>query len=174
MTKVYSFLVELLVSKIGKKAIKYTVGSGISAVASQVVFMTSFGIFHWFSAHGSSILATLAGAIPSYFLNRRWAWQRKTRSSFSKEVLPYLAMAVIGLVWSTFATDYANSHSGIVGGSNTLKVLFVSGAYFGAFAILWVAKFAFLNKVLFASRPADDDIDEDSFFSDEAIALEFD
>ena len=60
-------------------------------------------------------------------------------------------LAVLGLVLSTWSADFANSHSAIVGSSHLFKVLFVSGSYFGAFAVLWLAKFAFLNKFLFGS-----------------------
>lgn len=137
-------------SSLGRKLLKYTAGSGISAAVSQVAFIASFGVFHLFGSRGSSIAATLIGAIPSYFLNRNWAWQKKSRSSLSREVVPYFIVAVLGLVFSTWSADFANSHSYWVGSSHVVKVLFVSGAYFGAFAVLWVAKFAFLNKYLFA------------------------
>lgn len=135
----------------GKKFLKYAAGSGISAVISQVTFVMSFGVLHLFGSRGCSIFATLVGTVPSYFLNRHWAWQKRSKSSFSKEVLPYLTMAVLGLVFSTWAADFSNSHSGFLGASHTLKVIFVSGSYFGAFAILWVGKFLFLNRFLFGS-----------------------
>jgi putative flippase GtrA len=136
-------------SVLGKRLLKYAAGSGISAVISQIAFIVSFGVLHLFGSRGSSILATLIGAVPSYFLNRNWAWQKRSPSSFGGEVVPYFVMAILGLVFSTWSADFANTHASIVGSSHTLRVLFVSAAYFGAFAVLWVAKFAFLNKFLF-------------------------
>ncbi len=144
-------LSKFLNSHLGKKLIKYAAGSGISAVISQVAFILSFGVLHLYGSRGSSILATLVGAVPSYFLNRNWAWQKRSRSSVGREVVPYFIMAILGLVLSTWSADFANSHASIVGTSHTMKVLFVSGSYFGAFAVLWLAKFAFLNKFLFGS-----------------------
>ena len=139
-------------SDLSKKFVKYAVGSGVSAVVSYVALILSFGVFHLFEARGSAIFATLVGAVPSYFLNRNWAWQKRDRSSLSKEVFPYLIMAIIGLVFSTWSTDFASSHSSIAGPPHSsAAVLFVSGAYIGSFAVLWLAKFAFLNRFLFAT-----------------------
>ncbi|MGC8481216.1 MAG: GtrA family protein [Acidimicrobiales bacterium] len=138
-----------------KKLFKYAVGSGVSAVISQIVFVVGFRFF--FDSRTSSIVATLAGAVPSYFMNRHWAWQRRTKSSLRSEVIPYLIMAVIGLVFSTWAADFANSHSTFIGASRNLRVLWVDGAYFGSFAVLWVLKFLFLDRVLFRDGSAQGD-----------------
>lgn len=138
-----------------QKAIRYTLGSGISFVISQVVFIASFGVFHLLDARGSSIFATLAGAVPSYFMNRYWAWQKKSRSHVSKEVIPYFVMAVVSLIFSTWATDFASSYRSIVGQSHTLQVAFVDGAYILSFAILWFAKYLFMDKVLFSQETMD-------------------
>lgn len=137
---------------VAQKAIRYTLGSGISFVISQVVFIASYGVFHLFDSRGSSIFATLAGAVPSYFMNRYWAWQKKSRSHFSKEVIPYFVMALVSLIFSTWATDFASSHRTIVGLSHLRQVAFVDGAYILSFAILWCAKYIFMDKVLFTKE----------------------
>jgi putative flippase GtrA len=136
-------------SEQGVKFLKYAAGSGISAVISQIAFVASFGPLHLFNARGSSIFATFVGMVPSYFLNRHWAWKKRSRSSISREVIPYIAMAVIGLVFSTWSVDFADSHSQFLGSAHVLRVLFVSGTYFASFAVLWFAKYAFLNRFLF-------------------------
>ncbi len=65
-------------------------------------------------------------------------------------------MAVVGLVFSTWSSDFADSHKSIVGTSHFAQVILVDGAYFGSFAILWVAKYLFMKKILFsiAESPA--------------------
>ena len=72
------------------------------------------------------------------------------------EILPYFIMAVIGLVFSTWSSDFADSHKTIVGSSHFAQVIFVDGAYFGSFAVLWVAKYIFMKRILFsiADSPA--------------------
>jgi putative flippase GtrA len=136
-------------SEKGLKFLKYAAGSGISAIISQIAFILSFGPLHLFDARGSSIFATFVGMVPSYFLNRNWAWKKRSRSSVSREVIPYVVMAIIGLVFSTWSVDFADSHSHFLGHAHILRVLFVSGTYFMSFAVLWFAKFAFLNRYLF-------------------------
>ena len=133
----------------GRRAFRYTLGSGIAFVISQVVFIASYGILHLFDARGSSIFATMAGAVPSYFMNRYWAWQKRGKSHFSKEVVPYFVMAWLSLVFSTWSTDFAATHKEIVGSSHLIQLMFVDGAYVASFAILWLAKYAFMDKILF-------------------------
>ncbi len=152
-------------SELGKKAFRYTVTSGVSFVVSQVSFVAFFGA-HIMGAKYSSISATLIGAVPSYVMNRYWAFEKKDSNSLSREVVPYIAMALISLAFSTWATDFADSHKGLVSGSHLLTVAWVDGAYMLSFAILWIAKFAFLNRILFATRrpdpaPAAEDSSED-------------
>lgn len=138
-------------SPFGQKAIRYTLGSGIAFGISQAVFLTSFAILHLFGSRNSSILATLAGAVPSYFMNRHWAWQKRSRSHLSKEVIPYFVMAIVSLVFSTWSADFASSHRSWVGSSHLVQVGSVDAAYIASFVILWFAKYKFMDKVLFAS-----------------------
>ena len=153
-------------SGLGKKAYRYTVTSGVSFVISQVSFVILFGA-HLAGAKYSSISATLIGAVPSYIMNRYWAFEKKDSNSFFGEVVPYVIMALISLAFSTWATDFADSHQGIVSGSHLLTVAWVDGAYILSFAILWVAKFAFLNRILFAKRRAAPALDLAANSSDE-------
>ena len=122
---------------------------------SQVAFFLLYGAFS-VNSKTSSIASTLLGAIPSYILNRYWAFGKKAKNSFMGEILPYFIMAVIGLVFSTWSSDFADSHKTIVGSSHFAQVIFVDGAYFGSFAVLWVAKYIFMKRILFsiADSPA--------------------
>lgn len=142
-------------SPVGKRAFRYTLGSGIAFAISQVVFIASYGVFHIFGARGSSIFATLAGAVPSYFMNRNWAWEKHGRSHLSKEVIPYFVMSALSLVFSTWSADFASSHRDLIGSSHVLQVFFVDCAYVASFVILWFAKYAFMDKVLFVRRSPD-------------------
>ena len=46
------------------------------------------------------IWATLSGnlvaVIPSYYWNRAWAWGKRGRSHFRREIVPYWSMAFLG------------------------------------------------------------------------------
>lgn len=133
----------------GKKAIKYTLVSVISVAVSQTVFLGVYGGLEW-TAKSSSVLATSVGAVPSYVLNRRWAWGKSGKSHFWKEIVPFWVLAFIGLAFSTWTSDFAEtyveSHHNL---SRSVQTLVVQGAYLGAFAVLWVVKFVIFNKIIF-------------------------
>ncbi len=85
-------------------------------------------------------------------MNRYWAWEKHGKSHMSKEVIPYFGMALISLVFSTWSADFASSHKDIFGGSHFLQVAVVDGAYIASFVILWFAKYAFMDRVLFVKQ----------------------
>lgn len=136
----------------GQKLFRYSMVSVISVAVSQVVLF--LGQFFW-SARTSVIVATCVSAVPSYQLNRAWAWGKKGRSDIMGEILPFWGMALLGLVLSTWAAGFAESHAADVTASHLGQKLIVNGAALAAFGVLWVAKFAILNRVLFAHRPGD-------------------
>jgi len=125
----------------GRTAIKYTLTSVIAVGVNQVVLFILFALVHW-SARNANITAVGISAIPSYELNRRWAWGKRGRSHLWKEVVPFWTLAFIGLAFSTWAADWAET-------AFHRSVLAVNGASLGAFGILWVGKFIIFNEVLF-------------------------
>jgi putative flippase GtrA len=140
---------------------RYAAGSLLTALFSQFVLFVVFSLLHLESARDSAITATLAGAVPSYFLNRNWAWGKRGRSSWAREVIPYFAMAITGLVFSTWAVDFANSHANVLGTSRIDRDFIVQGSYLLSFALLWFGKFALMHSWLFAeNNPVADQIGE--------------
>ena len=60
-------------SALGVRITRYTIGSIIAAATSAVVFAVLYVI--GLSTAACSVIAFVAGAIPNWTLNRRWAWQ---------------------------------------------------------------------------------------------------
>lgn len=138
----------------GRKWVRYSMVSVVSVVVSQILLLLAFGALH-LSARSANIWAVCLSAIPSYYLNRSWAWGKKGRSHLLKEVLPFWTMALIGLAFSTWAADFAESHAHSVTTSHLATTLIVMTASLGAFGVLWIAKFVILNKLMFGSHPQD-------------------
>lgn len=138
----------------GRKWVRYSAVSVISVIVSQVLLLIAFGILH-LSARSANIWAVCLSAIPSYYLNRRWAWGKSGRSHLLKEVVPFWTMALIGLAFSTWAADFAESYAQSRGAPHGLTTLIVMTASVGAFGVLWVAKFVILNKLMFGKHPED-------------------
>lgn len=133
----------------GKKAIKYTLVSIISVAVSQVAFVVVYGGLSW-TAKSASVLATSVGAVPSYILNRRWAWGKSGKSHLWKEIVPFWGLALVSLAFSTWTSDFAETYvEAHHSFTKPVKTLVVTGAYLGGFAILWVAKFVIFNKLIF-------------------------
>ncbi len=135
-----------------KKAIRYSLVSVISVAVNQVALFTLQLGFHW-TAKSAAIAAAALGGIPSYYLNRRWAWGKTGRSHVLKEMLPFWVIAIAGLVFSTWAADFGESFAvDHFTSSRFLQALTVNLFALGAFGVLWVGKFIFFNKVLFVTK----------------------
>ena len=147
-----SALLELARSPEGKKLVRYTMVSIISVVVSQIVYITLFGGFHW-GAVAANVTATAVGTVPSYELNRKWAWGKKGRGHLWKEVVPFWSLSFIGLAFSTGAVAFAEDR--VTHLSHGLQTVLTDAASLGAWGVLWVGKFIFFNKVLFRTHPQD-------------------
>jgi putative flippase GtrA len=133
------------------RVVRYALGSVVASMVSLVTFVLVYGVLGALSPRQSSVAASLTGMVPAYFLNRNWAWGRRDRSHLGKEVIPYLAASMLGLVAAMWSVDAASSHVKALTGDRTVQVTLVALAYVGTYAALWVLKFLFFN-VLFA-RP---------------------
>jgi putative flippase GtrA len=131
----------------GRKMVRYSLVSVISVVVSQIVLFLAQSFW---SARSANIFAVCVSAVPSYYLNRAWAWGKTGKSHLVKEILPFWGLAILGLILSTWAADYAESNAHHITSSELGARLIVNFAALAAFGILWVGKFFIFNKVLFA------------------------
>jgi cellulose synthase/poly-beta-1,6-N-acetylglucosamine synthase-like glycosyltransferase/putative flippase GtrA len=132
--------------------LRYSLVSLVSIAVSQAVLMAAFGMLHW-TARLANVIACAAGTVPSYYLNRSWAWGRRGRSHLWREVVPFWALAFAGLAFSTWAADLGSTLARQAAASHAVTTAVVMGSSLLAFGILWVGKFAIFNALLFAERP---------------------
>lgn len=149
-------LIRLDRSETALKAFKYTVASAVSVVISQVILFFSFGIFHLWSATTCNFVAVALSAVPSYYMNRAWAWGKTGRSHLIKEIVPFWGLAFLGLILSLWAVSAAEAFALSHHFAHLEVAVLVNAASIAAFGILWVGKFIIFNKVLFASREDSD------------------
>jgi putative flippase GtrA len=133
---------------------RYCVASVVSYLVTLVLIAVTHGALGW-SAFWSNIFSTGVATVPSYELNRKWAWGKSGRSHLWKEVVPFWVLAFIGLAFSTWfavgAEHMAKSHHL----SHLANTVAVEGGSLLAYALLWVGKFVFFNRILFAHHPED-------------------
>lgn len=139
----------------GRQKVRYSVASLVSVVVGQAVLAVAFGAVGW-SARSSNVVALCVAAIPSYYLNRAWVWQRRGRSDLFREVVPFWCIAFLGLAVSTWAVDTAEHETSGVD-SRLVRTMAIMAASMIAFSFVWVAKFLAINRYLFGAGSNPDD-----------------
>lgn len=134
-----------------EKQIRYSMVSVVAVVTGQTVLVICSAILD-FSPVWANVTSVMIGTVPSYLLNRAWVWGKRGSHHFWREVAPFWFIALLGLGFSTLAVHLAS------GWSDATPV--VMAANLGAFGILWVAKFLFLDAVLFKVEEILDPEDE--------------
>ena len=133
------------------RAVRYSLVSVASIVISQAILVLAFGLGH-LPARTSNVLACVVATGPSYYLNRSWACGRRGKSNLWKEIVPFWALALLGLAFSTWATEAANTFARQSNASHLAATTIVALAALAAFGTLWVGKFIVFNAVLFIDR----------------------
>ena len=93
----------------------------------------------------ANLIAVTIATIPNYFLNRYWVWNKRGASSLRSEIVPFWAIAFVGLVLSTALVAVASQLT-------DLTIVFLA-ANLCAYGVLWVFKFFVLEKYLFGDTP---------------------
>jgi putative flippase GtrA len=148
MAATISDLVARAKSPEGKRALKYTLASVVSSVISVITFIILKGIVR-LDAVAANIIAVVAGGIPNYYMNRKWAWGKSGKSHLWKEIVPFWVLAFLGLAISTFAVAWADSFSTSHEYSHFMTTVVDTLANVGAFGVLWVGKYMIFNKLMF-------------------------
>jgi putative flippase GtrA len=131
---------------------KFTAGSVFSTLLSQA---TLTGLYWWghSSATVASLVAFVAGAIPNFVINWKWTWRRQGRPAVVRELMPYIAIIVGGGLAATGMTTLADHVLAPLVTDRGWRTITLDAAYLSSYAILFVVKFALLDKV-FGRRKA--------------------
>jgi putative flippase GtrA len=140
-------LMEFARSPLGKKLIRYSLTSVVAVIVGQGLLLFFQVVVDWSPAN-ANLAAVCLSAIPSYLMNRYWAWEKRGRNHLLKEVAPFWGLAVLGLVFSTWAVDYVADH-------HSDAVIVIQLTALSAFGVLWVGKFIVFNELMFKHHPQD-------------------
>jgi putative flippase GtrA len=99
----------------------------------------------------ANLIATAAGTIPSFELNRRWVWGKSGRRSLGAEIGPFCALSFLGLALSTIAVSAAARWAAGAELGVDARTVVAEAANIATFATLWVAQYVILDRVLFRS-----------------------
>jgi putative flippase GtrA len=130
---------------------KFSRYATVSAISTSVT-LTVLGALVYsrsLSAGWANVLATAAGTVPSFELNRRWVWAKTGRRSLRREVLPFCALSASGLVISTLVVSVAARLAAEAGLGHGVVTLMAQAANVSTFGALWVLQYVLLDRVLF-------------------------
>jgi putative flippase GtrA len=129
-----------LIDRYGGKALRYSSVSFVGIVVTQALIVLFYKGLDW-PAWLANFAAVMISTGPAYLLNRAWVWNKRDAHSFTREVLPFWGMSLLGLILSTAAVAVVSTY--------TDATIAVSATSIGAFGVLWVAKFMILERMLF-------------------------
>ncbi|HXO07356.1 MAG TPA: GtrA family protein [Solirubrobacteraceae bacterium] len=132
------------------KITRYAIGSVIALVTSVVVFalMYVLGI----NTTICSIGAFIAGAVPNWILNRRWAWKIRGQVSIMREVFGYILISIAVLVMSSAATGWTSSEVQSIPAHHGIRVILVTAAYVAVQAFFFGIKYIVYEHWVFSGR----------------------
>jgi putative flippase GtrA len=118
--------------------------------------LTLTGLF-WLggvNATTASLVAFVAGAIPNFIVNWKWTWGRSGRPALLRELLPYIAIIVGGGLAATALTTVTDHVLAPMVTDRGARTITLDIAYLSSYAILFVLKFALLDRVFRTRRTA--------------------
>ncbi len=130
----------------GRKIFRYTMSSVITTGVSLFVLGMVFGVFRLWTEVPSTIFANVVAAVPSYYLNRKWAWGKGGRSHLTKEVLPFWVMSAASISFSMVGATLARylGHRWQLGHLEQTGLVLLANVL--SFAIFWVLKLMVFNR----------------------------
>jgi putative flippase GtrA len=141
-------IVEARASRLTVRFFRYSVGSVVAIVTSEVTFVLCYGT-GLLGTTGASVTAFLAGAIPNYVLNRSWAWERRGRVHVGREVILYAAVSIVSLVAAALVTGWVSRFAPHLTASQAARTALVAASYLVTYGLLFVLKFVIFQRVVF-------------------------
>ncbi|MGO9960597.1 MAG: GtrA family protein [Solirubrobacteraceae bacterium] len=138
-------------SALGARITRYTIGSIVAFGTSAVVFPLLYVITDG-ATTVCSIGAFVAGAIPNWVLNRRWAWKIRGKVNFWREIFAYVLISVVQLVLTSLSTAWAQTQVQSIAPGHGVRAALVTAAYLVVFVVMFGAKFAVYEFWIFSDR----------------------
>jgi putative flippase GtrA len=131
----------------GKKLIRFTAASGITTAVSLSTILIVYGFHIIPGILSATLFGNVVAILPSYYLTRVWAWGKRGKSHWRKEVLPYWMMSFAGIAFSLLGATWVKGivHSHDL--DHTVNTLLVAGMNLVSFAVFWVLKIFLFNRI---------------------------
>src|SRR4051794_8101781 len=127
-----------------RKLSTYFAGSVVAAGCSELTLLLCYAVLH-LPPTLSAVIAWLFGAVPNYWLNRRWTWQRTGRPDTRRELVPYAVIILGTLALAavvTKAVDAALSDS-----DTATRTTWVALAFLGVYVVMFLLRYLLLDRL---------------------------
>ena len=131
--------------------LRYAAGSVIATVCSEVALIAAYGLLGA-GAEAASIAGWVAGAIPNYLLNRRWAWKRQSGERRMRQAVLYWAVTLVTASLAVLATTGADDVIRNRLADRGERALLLGAVYLAVYGFAFVAKFVIFDKWVFGRR----------------------
>jgi putative flippase GtrA len=136
----------------GKKLIRFTLSSVITTGVSFTAILIVYGFHIITGIIGATLFGNVLAMIPSYYLSRAWAWGKRGRSHFGKEVVPYLLMSFAGIAFSLLGALWVKHLVHTHHWSHLIDTVLVGAVNVLSFAIFWVLKVLLFNRIFHTDK----------------------
>jgi putative flippase GtrA len=133
-----------------RRIARFAISSLFAATTSAVVFPILYVLGA--STTACSVTAFAAGAIPNWTMNRRWTWNVQGRVAFGREIVAYVIVSASTLLALSLATGWTHRHVQGIPEGHGIRVLLVTGSYFGVLAVLYGLRFFLYEFWIFSGR----------------------
>jgi putative flippase GtrA len=133
-----------------RRIARFAISSMVAATTSAIVFPVMYVLGA--STTACSVTAFAAGAIPNWTMNRRWTWKVEGRVAFGREILAYVAVSVTTLLALSLATGWTHQQVQAIPEGSGLRVLLVTGSYFGVLVLLYGFRFFLYEFWIFSGQ----------------------
>ena len=135
----------------GKKLIRFTAASAITTSVSLTTILVVYGFHIIPGIIGATLFGNIVAIMPSYYLTRAWAWGKRGKSHWRKEVLPYWLMSFAGIGFSLLGATWVKTIVHTHDLDHLLNTILVAGMNLVSFAVFWVLKILVFNRIFHTS-----------------------
>ena len=132
--------------------------SAITTMVSLTTILVTYGSGLIHGVISATLFGNVVAILPSYYLTRAWAWGKRGRSHWRKEVLPYWTLSLAGIAFSLLGADlvkhvvHQHPHW-----DHEVNTVLVAGMNLVSFAVFWVLKILLFNRIFHTHPLADID-----------------
>ncbi|MBS2965417.1 GtrA family protein [Actinocrinis puniceicyclus] len=131
--------------------LRYAAGSLVATACSEIVLVAGYGLLG-LGPQAAALVAWVAGAVPNYLLNRRWAWSGRDRAPAWRELLPYWVITLGTAALAIAATTAADGMVRHAVSDRGERSFLLGVVYLAAYGFVFVIKFVLFDGWVFSAR----------------------